>query len=506
MIQDNRPDSPHGRFKHRFVAFFHPAYPHHTPPLLTLTANRISDDGTPGVDWDTARAACGIVACNRWDDSKDIYFAEKSEEQEPGGGSEDHPGTIKWTKVELPVDGILRVGIDFYFVIESPENRYPVVPNFDHWRFPHDALPSPWHLLPAPVLQKREDTCDVSGFYNTGLSHVPPFSHESWCKSNQMERYYRPPTDNEDPSRVESRNLDQSMALRYGIEDICVWNPTTLSVLHRPVSEWTRRVEMHPMLSFVAIIHQIRLSSPLPRCDVALCREHIFARFAFNVLSSENYKFLDGCGSYAVRLFDVEKGEQYTVELRDDEIVGRTSGIFPESSNHTEDEDDHFNRPGIPESPRSDASWNEDCCSLYNEDCRREDTCYNDRSRGRRRTRSRACSNSRCSLSFSWHREDNREGSRPSKFESLRMKSMLDIPMFPQRPVSLSSLSLPSPVSVSSFEPPHHKKTTGHVGKDKDRSDATAAAAATQPWNRKRSSSYGNPRDVSQLPKRRRLR
>lgn len=126
--------SPRAVGGRKFVAFFHPAYPYPAPPLLTLAAVDHVYDGDQdikGINYDIAKAACGIVACNRFDDR--AYFALKT-------------GENQWSRVGRPADGLLRASGDFtfYFVVDSVHHCYPVVPSFDHWRFPHGALPPPW--------------------------------------------------------------------------------------------------------------------------------------------------------------------------------------------------------------------------------------------------------------------------------------------------------------------------------------------------------------------------
>ncbi|KAI3316503.1 hypothetical protein HD806DRAFT_517366 [Xylariaceae sp. AK1471] len=119
------------------IEFFHPAYPVSAPPLLSLVAVDVAGNGTLGIDYDFAKASCGIVANNRWDDA--TYIATKNQVE----------GSCL-NRVPQPEDGILPIlasGMAYYFVVDHPTNRYPVVPSFDHWRFPHTELPAPWDAL-----------------------------------------------------------------------------------------------------------------------------------------------------------------------------------------------------------------------------------------------------------------------------------------------------------------------------------------------------------------------
>ncbi|KAI1127037.1 hypothetical protein F5Y10DRAFT_243533 [Nemania abortiva] len=304
--------SPFGRFKDELVAFFHPAYPDHTPPLLTLPAIDSTAGGGRGIDYETALAACGIVACNRWDFG--VYFAEKREI------TGEQQGRV-WRRTGKPIDGVLRAGFNYYFVVGGPDYRYPVVASFDHWRFPHDALPPRWTMLsmsgPAPgslVTNRSSPTYNhgPSCFEKTKLALVPPFSNKGWLESNQMERYYQ--LQGEDDRKGFRNNIRRFFGRCYLNSSF----PRRLS----------RRFQLHPSLSLIAISKECRQSrSMLPRATNIRC-EHLFARFAFIVLSEENYKFLTGPHEYVVCLFNVEKGEQYTVQLHSDAIA-QQSRIFP---------------------------------------------------------------------------------------------------------------------------------------------------------------------------------
>ncbi|KAJ8133019.1 hypothetical protein O1611_g604 [Lasiodiplodia mahajangana] len=324
--------SPRAVGGRKFVAFFHPAYSDSAPPLLTLAAVDWFWDSwgsrrkVRGIQYETALTACGIVACNRWDG----YFAMKHEKRgEP----------VRW----IPVyNSILRVGAEYtyYFIINSPNYRYPVVPSFDHWRFPHDNLPPRWgELSKFPSMRccttKRGCDSDDEGegdcrcakyegystcFKQTPFASVAPFTHESWYESNQMEKYCR--LHGVGDTTVSDLFLDITKYFGRG------------KLRTKPWGHSSSRYELHPELILRVIfssyhpLSKKRDHATSPVHAAGIHREHIFARFAFHVLSDANYRFLGGDRKYTVCLFDAGKGEQCTAELRDDDIAER-SQIFP---------------------------------------------------------------------------------------------------------------------------------------------------------------------------------
>ncbi|KAK4136067.1 hypothetical protein BT67DRAFT_230664 [Trichocladium antarcticum] len=155
----------------RRVDFLHPGYPH-SAVLLSLPA---LDDG--GIDFDTALAACGLVAGNRWNDG---FF------------SSDRSGAIR---AQRPDDGVLREP-QYFFQLPGPlDTPYPTVPRFAHWRFPHNDMPPLWQRWAADSAATRMGgeaarRCVLSN-YGDGLemAHLLPASEDDWWLSNQMQQY-----------------------------------------------------------------------------------------------------------------------------------------------------------------------------------------------------------------------------------------------------------------------------------------------------------------------------
>lgn len=179
------------------IHFRHPAYPDTAQDLLCLVATDTNHAGAPGIDYDVALVACGIVAGNKWTNSR---FATR--QVEPGLGLglvADHHLDL----VDRPPDGLLVAGVEYFFIpnTDSKMERYPVLPSFDHWRFPHANMPLPWSDLDIPLtrpVQKQRDAvvprdvrCRLTGSWNddaTEIAHLVPAAAGLWFQSNMMSK------------------------------------------------------------------------------------------------------------------------------------------------------------------------------------------------------------------------------------------------------------------------------------------------------------------------------
>ncbi|KAK0737329.1 hypothetical protein B0T21DRAFT_286976, partial [Apiosordaria backusii] len=157
------------------VDFLHPGYPEGEAVLLSLPA---LDDG--GIDFDTALAACGLIAGNRWSDG---FFS-----LERGGA----------VSVERPDDGILREPQYFFHLPGPLDPPYPIVPRFSHWRFPHNNLPPLWQKWAANAAATQRiggnvPRCCILSNYGDGLemAHLLPTREDDWWLLNNMQRYSR---------------------------------------------------------------------------------------------------------------------------------------------------------------------------------------------------------------------------------------------------------------------------------------------------------------------------
>ena len=303
----------------RRIFFRHPAYPTSAPPLLVLPA---VDGGRLGVGihYRTAIVACGVIAGNRF---RDAWFGQR---RTCSTRDDDHDDASPFQRCDEPLDGILRDD-EYYFFVDNDnkqnhEYKYPVVPSFDHWRFPHDNIPEPWSRLTSTLLpldnaaagrvnpfqqwndivMTRDRSCRVTG-YQEGceVAHLVPREKGTWFVNNNMTLY------------------SSAVTSPVGAVDDALNALLLRSDLHRffdrrrftfvPKGSKSRLV-VHQMLpSPSREMHHLyhnRATQP-ETCGIA--PQFLLARFAWTVLCDENYAFLKGPQRYAVTLWNPDKGE-----------------------------------------------------------------------------------------------------------------------------------------------------------------------------------------------------
>ncbi|KAK0712180.1 hypothetical protein B0T21DRAFT_297413 [Apiosordaria backusii] len=304
----------------REICFRHPAYPSSAPDLLVLTAA----DSDGGLDFDVALVSCCIVADVRWDDG---YLAQK----DVAGGSSNQ----SFRRIDRPPDGTLR-GREFFFCIAGREPssfKYPVIPSFHHWRFPHSGfdeageargdLPPPWRSLRLPELApprptvmgpaaalSRDITCRVSGYMDAvENAHLVPVGERLWFISNGMKRQETAPF-----ASVFWPNI---LILRKDIHHL--FDARRFTFL--PKRFGTRTAESAELVTHVLrptgspeLVGLYHNRSPQPIRGVSV--ECLFARFAWSLFTEKHLPFFESGLEYAVRLWDEAKGEAETKTLR----------------------------------------------------------------------------------------------------------------------------------------------------------------------------------------------
>ncbi|KAK2770399.1 hypothetical protein CKAH01_14742 [Colletotrichum kahawae] len=101
----------------------------------------------------------------------------------------DREGTCAVTDV-VAIEGLLHPGEYFFIVNSDPAYRYPVVPSFRDWWFPHGQLPDTW---PSPKASPSTDTVRRRALTNHGFgltnAHIVPREEAEWFMRNGMSRY-----------------------------------------------------------------------------------------------------------------------------------------------------------------------------------------------------------------------------------------------------------------------------------------------------------------------------
>ncbi|KAK1762450.1 hypothetical protein QBC33DRAFT_461377 [Phialemonium atrogriseum] len=295
------------------IKFRHPAYPDSAPDLLCLSAV----DGDDGVDYDIALLACCIVTGNTW---RDISFAVKV-------------NSHAVSHVSRPANGVLR-GRVFYFRLKGyePNEKYPVIPSFDHWRFPHDEIPHLWsdltipHFAAPPILKHkpaamfRNKTCRMSGYVDaTEAAHLVPLAAGHWFNPNDIKRYCCLAYD-----AFPINDENNLLLLRKDIHHLFDQRRFTFAPKKpdddTPPHLVTHVLPPHGSVELVSLYHN-RILHPLSGVSVKL----LLARFAWSIFTDEIFPFFSGTQEYAVLLFDLETGKAITNRLRPSQIRARSS-------------------------------------------------------------------------------------------------------------------------------------------------------------------------------------
>ncbi|KAF7548348.1 hypothetical protein G7Z17_g7113 [Cylindrodendrum hubeiense] len=130
------------------IAVYHPAYRYPQSLLVNLPqVDAVDSTGQPtGLHHRSALLACQIIAHNAFEKGK-LYFDQDGK----------YPVIDK-----IPLDGALPDTSYFFILGSDPKYRYPVVPSFRDWQFPHDRIPE---------------------------TYVIPVEEEEWFTQNGMNRY-----------------------------------------------------------------------------------------------------------------------------------------------------------------------------------------------------------------------------------------------------------------------------------------------------------------------------
>ncbi|KAF4467142.1 hypothetical protein FALBO_5982 [Fusarium albosuccineum] len=304
--------------KPRHILFQHPAYPDSASEMLALTATE--GDGQDGVDYQMALISCCIITGNTW---RDGWLARKDSKD-------------TFTRVDRPEDGILREPV-YYFRLgqHPPDYKYPVLPSFDHWSFPHDNIPMTWSSLEIPpdeltagldipeATLSRDESCRVTAHtVDVDVAYIIPQTVSQWFKHNKMTR----PVGSTEPI------------------DLC---------------------------------HN-RVTQPL----VGIAAEFLFARFVWTLFDSGVFRFFRGMSEFSVLLLDTETGQHTTSMMRGYQVE-RVATLFPpersgkyRAGDSWSSDDDSDNEM---DSSQSQGSGIDDGDQAWEEDSE---------PRGRRRTRS----------------------------------------------------------------------------------------------------------------------
>ncbi|KAI3317243.1 hypothetical protein HD806DRAFT_515595 [Xylariaceae sp. AK1471] len=388
------------------IEFRHPAY--QNPPKKLLSLNAVDrDELWNGLDYEVALTACGIVACNRWEG----WFSTKKQD-----GS--------FQRVPRPENGILpcpQPGNPYYFFVsDDVSEKYPIVPSFEHWPFPHNALPKLWEGLssslafspnpgtslfdgdPRSVARMRDGGCRITGFRAAPeAAHLVPVEAQGWFEHNGMELYCH------SKSRPIARNIDDDanmISLRRDLHFL--FDQRRFSIVpKKPTSQdaglQQEQVGDPRLLLFVHILlpdrfdelcglYHNRPLQPVSGLDVR--PEFLFARFAWSIFCDEHCSFGRGPQSLKVSVLDSETLEREEKDLKSIDLI-RMVHIFPRAAR---------NRSVSPKKRKNESADDEEYWNYYkndndvddDSDTSEEEKEEIDEPLFRGRSRWRACSNS----------------------------------------------------------------------------------------------------------------
>ncbi|KAL9616342.1 MAG: hypothetical protein Q9160_008785 [Pyrenula sp. 1 TL-2023] len=192
----------------------------------------------------------------------------------------------------IPVQNIYTLSALFYTHTELTGmlEKYPVVPTFSHWKFPHDNIPEYWKKstdsivtdmsITDTTLCGRDKTCRLSNHSNaTEQAHLVPQGQERWFLQNSMERYssLRRPDDN----AINTTN--NMILLRSDIHSLL--DQQRITFLPKPGQGPNRHSMVAHILTSSGSTELIDLYHNVPLQQLTnIPLEYLFARFAWSVL------------------------------------------------------------------------------------------------------------------------------------------------------------------------------------------------------------------------------
>ncbi|KAI1465583.1 uncharacterized protein F4812DRAFT_461275 [Daldinia caldariorum] len=253
-----------------------------------------------GIEYNIVWTACCIVLGNAW---------TRAEADRPYLSLTQTRGS---PALVVPADGILSVGAyylhDPIFATDE-ESPYPITPNFHHWEFPHNNVPSLWleshGIQPNPTrlyatspgnfrdkVLVRDESCRMT-LSRGGVEQAywVPISADDWFNDNMMERYH-----SEDTS-IGVRDLSNTILLRADVHKI--WDSKDL-VMHM--------LSAHDKQEKLELWHNRQ-----PHTLYGIRPEFVFARFAWTIFNNELF-----------RIFNSRRPQGWKIRVREDDPKAET--------------------------------------------------------------------------------------------------------------------------------------------------------------------------------------
>ncbi|KAK4146081.1 uncharacterized protein C8A04DRAFT_35347 [Dichotomopilus funicola] len=272
------------------IRFLHPGYRTENILLSLARVDRTTSTSIHGVHHGTALTACQIIAGNAFTNS---FLALDKEGLQ---------------QVRVPVHDILTEE-EYYFIVEGSE-RYPIVPSFQDWEFPHSRIPDWWpSVVTTPV--STSDCAITNAGYAVGEAHLVPKEERVWYTENQMSRYGvgLPDIDNRANILPLRKDIHYSFDARWFV------------IVPRMV---TTNSSLMPSLQYVTHIISRDAAELWPAYHLALVeslrtdsRAYLFARFAWAILFQVKLFVTAGRRRHVIQVSRDEAGDaKYEAKFR----------------------------------------------------------------------------------------------------------------------------------------------------------------------------------------------
>ncbi|KAI0190183.1 hypothetical protein EV127DRAFT_365495 [Xylaria flabelliformis] len=168
--------------------------------------------------------------------------------------------------------------------VDDKHHKYPIVPSFSAWKFPHDNLPEEWKLRHEPPrpehdLELAPDAtrcCITKSQLAVEDFHLIPSDKQQWFRHNGMKRYCHIGT-GEKYAIDDNRNIVRLNSNLHRLFDqrlfVVAPKPPYAFAIHVLNNDGAAR-------EFAHSYHNVPIHTQYRE---GICREFLFARFAYNV-------------------------------------------------------------------------------------------------------------------------------------------------------------------------------------------------------------------------------
>jgi hypothetical protein len=265
----------------------HPGYSDTGNILMVLPA---LDHPQGGIHHETARIACAIVANNSWE-------GFLTETRTGGRARVDPDGILRGKNYYFRVSEDVADGKQtessriFVLIDNEASEKYPVVPSFSHWRFPHDNLSESWTSCEPPKIPPdrqlprqsslaeatlaRDISCRITNHIEgTEHAHLVPRSEERWFSENGMFRY----TNQQRPGSEPVDDAQNAMLLRSDVHTI--FDQKRFAIVPKSSVLLVHILAPGSSLQLTSLYHNVSLQ---PLVGVAI--QYVLARFAWTIFA-----------------------------------------------------------------------------------------------------------------------------------------------------------------------------------------------------------------------------